>query len=382
MKRSLTIAKVAGVPIRVHWSFFLLIPLVLVSSQGMTAADIGWYALFVVALFVSVTLHELSHSVVAMRLGLTVRDIVLLPIGGVSEIEGMGTSAGIEGRVAIAGPLASILIGVVMLGVAALLHEQLWPPNLTLSGSAWPARIGWLNLALAAFNLLPAIPMDGGRVLRAALAGRNGNMRATRIASSVATVLAIAMIVVAVLVDDLFLILIGVFVLLGATSEMQSAKLRSTLSGMTVGGFMHSDPTTVPSYVPATEVAAWLAHFPGRAIPVVDEMGRYLGIVNGQELAGASPDLTVGTAADRRAPVLTPDMELFPTAVEKFQLSQRTELAVVADGRVVGVLYLSIVSAALMRARASGPGSLFGGRSGPSNPGSGSSRPDTYAGHL
>jgi Zn-dependent protease len=351
MRRSLTIAKVAGVPIRVHWSFSLLVVLVVLSSKGMSAALVEDYVLFLLALFVSVTAHELSHSVVAMRLGLKVRDIVLLPIGGVSEIEGMGTSPQIEGKVAIAGPLASIVIGGVLLALAALTHEPVWPPSIAVTGSNWLMRLGWLNLALAAFNLLPALPMDGGRVFRSLLSRRLDNVRATRAASVVAAVLAIAMIGIAVKIDDFFLILIGLFVLMGASSEWQGAKLRSKVLGLNVGAFMHPDSTSVPTTVPASEVAAWLAHFPGRAIPVVDEMGRYVGIVDQSDVAGALPDMPVGAAADRRAPVLTPDTELFPTAVEAFQQSQRKELAVLADGRGVGVIYLPVVSDALVRAR-------------------------------
>jgi Zn-dependent protease len=350
MKGSITIAKVAGVPIRVHWSFSLLVLLVLFTSGGMTATQIEEYALYLVALFVSVTLHELSHSVVAMRLGLKVRDIILLPIGGVSEIEGMGISPSVEGRVAIAGPLSSVVIGLVLLGVAAVTHAGIWPPTLSLTNGSWFTRLGWLNLALAAFNLLPALPMDGGRVLRSLLARRQDNVRATRIASSVAAVIAVAMIVAAIKIDDFFLILIGLFVLMGASSEFQSAKLRSSLLGMRVGAFMHADATTVPSTVAATEVANWLTHFPGRAIPVVDELGRYLGIVDQSELAGAPAGMAVGQAADRRAPSLSPDMDL-PAAMAAFRDSQRKQLAVAHDGRAIGVLYLQVVTDALLRLR-------------------------------
>lgn len=350
MSRSLTIARVAGVPIRVHWSFSLLVLFVLFSA-GADASAIETDALWIGILFASVTLHELSHSVVAMRLGLKVRDIVLLPIGGVSEIEGMDTSPSIESKVAIAGPLASIVLGVLFLLIALATGASLWPP--ALSVGSWLARIGWLNLALAAFNLLPALPMDGGRVFRSLMARHGNNLRATRIASVVAGAFGLAMIAYG-FKEDYFLILIGAFVLMGATSEWQSAQLGAGLQGLRVGAYMHSDPTTVPAGVRAADVAAWLAHFPGRAVPVVDESGRYSGIVDQANVATAAPDAPVGSVTDREAPALGPEMDLFPAAVQAFQVSRRQQLAVVAGGRVIGVLYRAPVSAALARARQGG----------------------------
>ncbi|MGO9559224.1 MAG: M50 family metallopeptidase [Acidimicrobiales bacterium] len=351
MTRSITIARVAGVPIRVHWTFSLLVLFVAFLPAARTASGAEYYAIYFGLLFTSVTLHELSHSIVAMRLGLKVRDIVLLPLGGVSQIEGMGTSPSIELKVAIAGPLASVVIGLVCLGLGAATHGSVWPP--TLSGHSWLVRIGYLNLILAAFNMLPALPMDGGRVFRSLLARTGNNVRATRIAATVAGVVAVGMIGFG-LEDPGYILVafIGGFVLMGAMSEWRSAQFRDAMQGMRVGAVMHPDPTTVPTGVRATEVAAWLAHFPGRAIPVVDELGRYSGIVDYAEAASAPPDMPVGSASDRQAPVLTPEMELFPTAIECFQSSHRQQLAVVEDGRVAGVLYLQAVNSALIRAQA------------------------------
>lgn len=324
-------------------------------------------ALWLVALFGSVTLHELSHSVVAMRLGLKVHDIVLLPIGGVSEISGMETSASIEGKVAAAGPLASVVLGVAFIVVSLATGHSAWPPALT-TGS-WFARLGWLNLALAAFNLLPALPMDGGRIFRSLLSRASNNLRATRIAAVVAGLFGLAMIVYGVK-EDFFLILIGGFVLMGANAEFQSAKVRAALGDLRVGRVMHPDQTTVPATVPAAQVAGWLAYFPGRAVPVVDDAGRYLGIADMGDLSrhaahfggtavpglGTVPGPSVGDLCDRQAPCLTPEMILYPGAVESFQMAHRRDLAVVADGHVVGIIYAEAVNTALQQATAGGMG--------------------------
>jgi Zn-dependent protease len=348
VKHSLTIGRIAGVPIRLHWSFFLLSFLVLFSPGGTTRPVIVADVIWLVVLFASVTLHELSHSMVARRLGLKVRDIVLLPIGGVSEIESIDATPAVETKVAIAGPLASALIGGGLLLVALATQAGVWPPS--LYGGSWLTRIGWLNLLLAGFNLLPALPMDGGRVLRSLLARGGNAVRATRIASVVAVVFGAAMIGYG-LRRDYLLVLIGAFVAIGAASEWQNVKLRESLRNLQVGSFMHADQTTVPAGAGATEVSAWLGHFPGRGLPVVDELGSYQGMVDAGDLAGAQPGVAVGHMADREAPVLRPELPLFPDAVQAFQHSKRQQLAVVANGRVIGVLYLQPVASALMRAR-------------------------------
>ncbi|MHB1987221.1 MAG: site-2 protease family protein [Acidimicrobiales bacterium] len=381
MKRSLTIARVAGVPIRVHWTFSLLILYVALSPGGTTASVAGTDALWLGVLFASVTAHELSHSIVARRLGLEVRDIVLLPIGGVSEIVGMEISPAVESRVAIAGPLASVLLGVLFLLIALATGASLWPP--ALSTGSWLTRIGWLNLALAAFNLLPALPMDGGRVFRSLLARSGNRVRATRTAAAVAGAFGVAMVAYG-LERDYFLVLIGAFVLMGATSEWQGTRVRVALQTMTVGAFMHPDSTTLPAAARALDVAEWLSHFPGRGVPIVNDLGQYLGIVDQGDVtkiartATAAPvacgpttapeapatepghNMLVGAVSDRQAPILAPEMELFPTAVEAFRTFRRQQLAVVAGGRVVGVLYRAPVGAALAQAQHAGQRSTAG----------------------
>lgn len=348
MRNSLTIGRVAGIPIKLHWSFFLLVVFVLATPGGTSGSVLLANAIWLVVLFASVTVHELSHSLLARRLGLTVRDIVLLPIGGVSEIEAIDTTPKIETRVAIAGPLSSIVLGIVLLLLAIASGASIWPP--ALYAGSWLTRIGWLNLLLAAFNLLPALPMDGGRVLRSLLARRSGKVRATQISAVVAIVLGVGMIGYG-LVSDYFLILIGAFVAAGAGSELRTVRWRASLGRLQVGAYMHPDGTTVPAGAAASEVADWLSHFPGRALPVVDGEGRYAGIVDGGNLAGTIPGLAVGQLTDRLAPVLTPEMPLFPAATEAFERSRRQQLAVVSNGRVVGVLYRQPVATAIMHAR-------------------------------
>ena len=354
MRGSVAIGRVAGVPIRVHWSFSLLIAFVLLANAGaprsVLLASLAW----IVALFASVTLHELSHCAVARRRGLDVRDIVLLPIGGVSEISGMpGAAPRIERDVAIAGPLASLGLAGAFALAAVLTGGHLWPP--ALFAGPWLARLAWLNVVLAAFNLIPALPMDGGRVFRAVLATRRDHVWATRVASSVAQVVGVAMIGIGV-VSDVWLVLVGAFVLLGATSERRAANVQAAFTGLRVGDVMTGEPVAVPAEVGAHQLATWLAMFPGRAIPVT-EGGGVVGIVALPDLAGTSPWTTVGEVCDRRSAVLDASQSAFPGAVEAFAGTGRDQLAVTYGGRPIGVVYRATLEAL---AAARGPGHWTG----------------------
>lgn len=193
-----------------------------------------------------------------------------------------------------------------------------------------------MNLVLCGFNLLPALPMDGGRVLRAVLAGHGDPIKATRIASSVAIVLGAAMVVVG-FGYDLWLVFIGSFVMFGAYGERRAASMQASFSGIRVGDVMAHDPTTVLSEVTAQQLLPWLQTYPGRAVPIV-ENDHYLGIAAVEDLI-VQPWATVGQACDKAAPVLDATQPLFPAALEAFSQFPRNQLAVMSDGHVVGVLY-------------------------------------------
>jgi Zn-dependent protease len=343
MRGSVRIARVAGIPIRVHWSFSLLVMLVLFSERGASRPEVLSSLVWIVALFACVTVHELSHCFVARRRGLEVQDIILLPIGGVSEISGMPGAPAIERDVAVAGPLASLGLAVLFGLLTVATGGHLLPPVL-FTGS-WFARLAWLNLVLAAFNLLPALPMDGGRVLRAVLAGRRDDLAATRIATTVAQVVAAVMIGVGVL-DDFWLAIIGVFVLLGASSERRAAGLRAAVRGLQVGNLMLADPVAVPEHVTVQDLASWLAMFPGRAIPVTDGHG-CVGVVASEDLTGASPWAAVSSACDRTSPILDASDLAYPAAFDAFSGSNREQLAVTYGGRPVGVLYRATLEAVI-----------------------------------
>lgn len=343
MSGSWPIGRVAGIPVRVHWSFaILVVAVVALTAPGggaVVLASLAW----LVFLFASVVVHEFAHSLVARARGLSVRDIVLLPIGGMSEIPDLDRTPQDELRISLAGPLSSAALGL-LLGAAALLTgASLWPPSLV--GGAVLARMAWLNMLLAGFNLLPALPLDGGRVLRAALARRGDDLHATVLAARVAQVIAVALVAVGMLLD-FWLALIGVFVLLGAVGERRSAELKAALAGRRVADL--TIPLSVVLHAGAT-AGGTLAAVPqaGRyPLPAVDGTG-YVGMVAPDRLTAAAPDSRVGDAADRSVPLLDPDTPLFPLVVEAFARSRAVVLPVGRVGSVTGMLRRADVEAAV-----------------------------------
>jgi len=215
---SLKVARLLGIDVFVHWTFAFIIVLVVAADQSAGSHAVLAGLCWIVAVFGSVLLHELAHCVVAQHDGVVVEDILLLPIGGVSQMRSIPRQPGQELAISIAGPLTSLGLAVLFAGLALVTGAHLWPPTL-LAGS-WLARLAWLNLLLGAFNLLPALPMDGGRVLRAGLAMREDRSRATAQAAQIARLLALVMIAIGV-VWDFWLVLIGIFVILGAGAEEQ-----------------------------------------------------------------------------------------------------------------------------------------------------------------
>ena len=197
-------------------------------GEATVVAGLAW----IVALFTSVVAHEIAHCIVARRRGARVLGIVLFPLGGLSRLDAMPKAPGDELAVAIAGPLASLAIGVLLLAAGLLAGAHVWTP--TLFVGSWWARSGWLNLLLGAFNLLPALPMDGGRVLRAVPARHRSNLDATLLAGRIARYTGVAMVAVGFLYD-VWLGLIGIFVLMGASAEEQAARHSARSEGHSAG---------------------------------------------------------------------------------------------------------------------------------------------------
>jgi Zn-dependent protease len=226
MFKSWKIGNVAGIGIHLHWTFFLLPVLVAVQviAGGGGIAPVAYAVVFVLAIFGCIVLHELGHALMARRFGIATHDITLLPIGGVARLERMPKNPWQELAIAVAGPAVNVAIAASLIGglmLNGLLTQTL--ANTTVAGS-WFVNLIWVNIALVAFNLLPAFPMDGGRVLRSLLAMSMSHPRATRIAASIGQVLAVGL-AIAGLYFNPMLMFVALFVFLAARGEARMAEL-------------------------------------------------------------------------------------------------------------------------------------------------------------
>lgn len=287
---ALTVLRVRGVPIRLHFSVLLLVPFLawviaaqtalVAETANLPASRLGlpgwaWGGIAAVGLLISITLHELAHTLVAIRHGGRVDSIVLMALGGVSQVSRMPRAPKHELAMAVAGPLTSLLL-------AAICSF-----GFSLARTSPPLAFGlflmaYLNLVLGIFNLLPAFPMDGGRVLRAALAWRWGRTRATRVAATVGKAMAVAFGILGLLGGGIWLVLIALFVWAGASQEQLHAEVQGALSDLHVGEVKNAVPSV--SAEASVEEARRLLREARASSAVVLEGGEAVGVIRAQEI--------------------------------------------------------------------------------------------------
>lgn len=230
MSWSFPIGKIFGIELRVHATFFLLLAWVGIagySTGGTTGAVVS--LTYILVLFVCVVAHEFGHALTARRFGIRTRDVTLLPIGGLARLERMPEKPIEEVLVALAGPAVNLVIFAILALIFGLPSAE--TPD-QLSFADLPGQIALLNLMLALFNLIPAFPMDGGRVLRALIAMGTDRVRATRIAAAAGQGLAFAMGLYGLLIGSPMLLLIAFFVFISAGAESSDAQMKSLARGL------------------------------------------------------------------------------------------------------------------------------------------------------
>ncbi len=300
-------------------------------------------------LFVSIIFHELCHSLVARRYGLPIKGITLFIFGGVAEMEKAPPSAKAEFMMAIAGPISSVLLGVIFYGILTLGKGSGWPDPVN-------GVIGYLaviNCVLAGFNLLPAFPLDGGRMLRSALWGWKGNLRwATRIASRIGTGFGTALVFFGIfqlllgnVIGGIWWFLVGIFLQNAARGSYQQVLMRQALQGEKVRRFMEPNPITVPPSISIKElVEEFFYKYYFKMFPVV-ENGRLLGCITSQQVKGIPRpkwnQYTVGEFVLNCSSLNTIDPEA--DALKALSVMSRTgnsRLMVVEGDRLVGIVAL------------------------------------------
>lgn len=357
MTSSIRLGRLAGVEIGLHWSWAVIFALIVWSLADAVFPETnpglsdGTYLMMaviaVIAFFASLLAHELGHATRASREGMEIDGITLWIFGGVARFRGNFPSAGAEFRIAIAGPVVSLAIGAVALAAALLVPL----PDAVDGVLFW---LGYINLALLVFNLIPALPLDGGRVLRSALWARQGDfLAATRTAAAIGQgfgQLLIAFGVVAVLfggaIGGVWFVFIGWFILAAAEAERRGAETHEALSGVRVSEVMVADPVTVdPDLGLEQFIEGCFYEHRHVAYPVVEEE-RPVGLISFRSVLALPRESWIGRRVRDamvpldQLPVVAPETPL-EQAVERISETEINRAPVLEDGRLAGLLSIT-----------------------------------------
>jgi Zn-dependent protease/predicted transcriptional regulator len=349
MSWSWRLGRIAGIDVYVHATFLLILAWVGFVNWRMTGrwVDVAWGFLILFTLFGIVVLHELGHALTARRYGIRTRDITLLPIGGLARLERMPDKPVQELLVAIAGPAVNIVLaiafglllwGMNLRGGLESLMEQLTPPRPSLT--AFVLSVFSINIILALFNMLPAFPMDGGRVLRALLAMRLDYVQATQIAAYVGQAMAFGFGFLGIVLPNIWLVVIAVFVWLGASSEAGLAQLKAALGGIPVSRAMIREFRSLSPLDPLQRAVEYILAGFQQDFPV-EQDGRLVGVLTRGRLLSALAEKgregLVGDAMEREFETADP-ADMLEHAFGRLQTCNCRAIPVVRDGRVLGIL--------------------------------------------
>jgi len=363
MDGSYRIGRIFGIPILIHYTFILVIPLfawiigseiknnidaitsifaVPIDTTLVTSGLIPYLvgAIVALGLFAGVLVHELAHSIVARRKGIKINSITLMIFGGIASMDEGVPDPKAELPMALVGPLTSLLVGLVLVAIMYAI-----PVFISTAASAGVlififGYLGLLNIILFAFNLLPAFPMDGGRVLRAWLAKRMPLHRATKIAADIGKGFAIVFGIIGFFFFNPFLILIALFIYIGASSESTAVKYSFLLQNVTVGDMMSSPVTTVAPTLPVSQVITMMYSSKHLGFPVVDR-DSLIGMVT---LADVNRMQSIDREAMQVRDIMTRDPVTLPPNAPVMEalkiMSARNfgRIPVVQDGKILGIV--------------------------------------------
>ncbi len=337
---TLQLGVISGIPVRVHFSFLLLV--LLVGLWGASSGQPAWFAvLYLGLIFACVVLHELGHALMARRYGVQTEEIVLTPIGGLARLDRMPSGVA-ELMIAIAGPLVNLALAALLLVVGLGLDLPL-DPTIQEGPAALYGLLLLSNLALFAFNLLPAFPMDGGRILRSLLSLMVGDDEATRFAALLGQMIAALLALLAIFGpgQNLVLLLIALFVFFGAGQEAAFNRTRSLVRGRTVGEAMMVRVGTLAPQDSLEYATRLFLAGSQRDFPVVDAWGRLAGLLDRNALLRGlvehGPDAAVLEAMARDVEPAAIDMPL-EEALRRLHGEPHAALVVADSEGLVGML--------------------------------------------
>lgn len=351
MKWSWKLGRFAGIEVYMHATFLLLIGWVALTHwlEGRSLAAVLSGVGFILALFACVVLHEYGHAITARKYGIKTRDITLYPIGGVARLERMPDDPRQELWVALAGPAVNVVIAAVLfiwLSVTGGLEPL---SQLSVASGSFLERLMLVNISLVLFNMIPAFPMDGGRVLRALLAMRMEYTQATQIAAFLGQGLAFLFGFIGLFTNP-FLLFIAFFVWIGAAQEASMVQMKSALGGIPVSRAMLTDFRTLSPHDSLARAIELILTGSQQDFPVVDN-GRVAGVLTRGDLLSAVAQRGQGTlVADvmRREFQIADSFEMLETAFTRLQECECHTLPVTHHGQLVGLVTMDNVGELLM----------------------------------
>lgn len=364
MTWSFNLGTIAGTAVRVHVTFALLLVWIWLMHYRIGGAPAAWEGVaFILAIFACVVLHEFGHIAAARYFGIKTPDITLLPIGGVARLERMPEEPGQEFVIAVAGPLVNVVIAALIfaaLGGSAGFEQmaQVEDPR-----GGFLARLAGVNVFLVLFNMIPAFPMDGGRVLRAALASRMSWARATQVAASIGQGLAFVFGFIGLFYNP-FLIFIGIFVYLAAAAEAQDAQIRDVAASVLVGDVMVTDFARLEGAANMDQAIEALLATTQREFPVVDSAGRLEGLLTRDDMIRALKEGGPGAPVSSAMRTDIPSIHSRRSLREGLRIMQQKNVPAIAvtdgAGRLVGLMTYETIGEMMMVRAAVPEGFRFG----------------------
>ena len=364
MTWSFSIGKIAGTVIRVHVTFFLLLVWIWFMHYQIGGAAAAWEGLaFILAIFACVVAHEFGHITMARYFGIRTPDITLLPIGGLARLERMPEQPGQEFLIAIAGPLVNVVIAAVIfaaLGGTGAIEQMI---DVQDPRASFLMRLAGVNIFLVLFNMIPAFPMDGGRVLRALLATWLPWPRATQVAATIGQGLAFVFGFVGLFYSPL-LIFIAIFVYLAASAEAQSAQIRDISNSVLVDDVMVTDFARLDRSATLADAIDRLLATTQTEFPVVEPSGRIAGILTRNDMIRGLSESGAEAPAVSAMRTDVPTVHRRQSLAEGFRLMQEKNAPAVAvldsSGRLVGLLTPETIGEMMMVRAAMPTGFRFG----------------------
>lgn len=365
MKWSWKLGEFQGIGVYLHATFLILIGVVVLNhwAEGRSLVTTLVGVAFILSIFGCVVLHEFGHAVMAKRYGIKTRDITLLPIGGLARLERMPDDPRQELWVALAGPAVNVIIAVALYCWLAITAALAPLEEISVTGGPFLHRLMVVNVFLVVFNLVPAFPMDGGRVLRALLATRMEYTRATNIAANIGQATALVFGFVGFFGNP-FLLFIALFVWIGAAEEASMVQMKSALGGIPVARAMLTDFHTLSPQDALQHAIEFILSGSQQEFPVVQD-GRVVGVLARTDLlvalAKRGEDSLVSDAMRREFEIVD-DAEMLETAFRRLQTCQCHTLPVLRRGALVGMVTMEnvgefvAIQAALETSRMAGPG--------------------------